>query len=181
MKTSLRNGFLIMLILLAVFSRLIPHPHNFTPIGGIALFGAAYFSSRWIALLIPLLSMWLSDLVINNTVYSAYYDSFQWFGSIWVYAAFLPIALLGMYTLQRISVFRVAGAAFGASVIFFLLTNFGVWMGSIAYPQTLAGLLACYAAGIPFFGNTLLGDLVYSGMLFGVFVWASSKRPVLAQ
>jgi hypothetical protein len=180
MKTSLRNGFLIGLILLAVFSRLIPHPHNFTPIGAIALFGAAYFSQKWLALLIPLLAMWISDLFINNVIYGAYYDSFQWMGSAWVYAAFIAISLLGMRALKQVTVPNILGSSLGASLIFFLLTNFGVWLGSTVYPQSLSGLMASYVAGIPFFGNTVLGDLIYSGMLFGVFAWAKRNSPALA-
>lgn len=184
-KSSLRLGLLLSLIGLAVISRLLPHPHNFTPVGAIALFGAAYFPRKWMALLIPLAAMWLSDLFLNNVTYARmfpeYYNEFQWFGSVWVYGAFLLIGLLGMATLRKVNLPRVMGSALGASVLFFAVTNFAVWIGSAMYPKTIAGLMACYAAGIPFFGNTLLGDLVYCGVLFGVFEWVKRRSPALAE
>lgn len=184
-KSSLRLGLLLSLIGLAVISRLLPHPHNFTPVGAIALFGAAYFPRKWMALLIPFAAMWLSDLFLNNITYARmfpeYYNGFQWFGSVWVYGAFLLIGLLGMATLHKVNAPRVVGSALGASVLFFAVTNFAVWVGSAMYPKTIAGLMACYAAGIPFFGNTLLGDLVYCGVLFGVFEWVKRRSPAFAE
>ncbi len=184
-NTTIRYSFLIGLIAMAVFSRLIPHPHNFTPVGAIALFGAAYFPKRRAAFLVPFIAMWLSDLFLNNVTYAhmfpEYYQGFQWFGSVWVYGAFVLIGLMGIYTLRKITPLRVGGSAFGASLLFFTVTNFGVWIGSSMYPKTAAGLGACFAAGIPFFGNTLLGDLVYCGILFGAFEWAKRHNPALAQ
>jgi len=90
-------GFIIVaiLILVAALSRLLPHPPNFTPIGGMALFGAAYFSKKHLALIIPLVALWISDLILNNVVYGAYYDGFSWMGMPMVYAAFIIIALMG--------------------------------------------------------------------------------------
>jgi len=184
-KSSIRYGLLIGLIVLAVISRLLPHPHNFTPIGAVALFGAAYFPRKWAAFAVPFVAMWLSDLFLNNVTYARmfpeYYTGFQWTGSAWVYGAFLLIGLLGMATLRKVTALRVGGSAIGASALFFVVTNFGVWLGSSMYPKTLAGLAACYTAAIPFFGNTLLGDLVYCGVLFGVFEWAKQRSPALAK
>jgi len=178
-----KYAILIVVILIAAMSRLIPHPYNFTPIGGMALFGAAYFSRRWVAVAVPFVAMWLSDLVLNNVVYKAYYpsESFVWWGSAWVYAAFAAIAILGFLVLTRIRPGRILVASLSASVLFFLITNFSVWLGSTVYPQTIAGLGACYAAGLPFFGNTLAGDLFYSALLFGVFEWAKYRMPALQQ
>ncbi len=184
-KTTIRYSLLIGLIALAAVSRLIPHPHNFTPVGAIALFGAAYFPKKWAAILVPFMAMWMSDLFLNNVTYARmfpeYYQGFQWFGSAWVYGAFLLIGLMGMLTLRKVNALRVGGSAIGASLLFFVVTNLGVWLGSNMYPQNLSGLGACFVAAIPFFGNTLLGDLAYSAVLFGVFEWAKSRSPALAQ
>lgn len=184
-NTNMRYVILGSLIAMAVFSRLLPHPHNFTPVGAIALFGAAYFPRKWMAFMVPFAAMWLSDLFLNNVTYARmfpeYYQGFQWFGSAWVYGAFVLIGLMGMATLRKVTALRVGGSALGASVLFYLVTNFAVWLTGAMYPKTIAGLTACYAAGIPFFGNTLLGDLVYAGILFGVFEWAQRRYPVLAR
>ncbi len=179
-KLNLRFGVISALILLAAMSRLIPHPANFSPIGGMALFGAAYYSKRYWAFAIPIVSMWLSDLILNNVVFGQYFDHFVWFysGSLFTYGAFALIVLFGMFTLKQVYVPNLIVSALGASVIFFLVSNFGVWFSGTMYPKDLSGLMACYAAGIPFFQNTILGDLVYSALLFGVFAWCSALFPV---
>lgn len=168
-------------ILLAVLSRILPHPYNFTPLGAIALFGAAYFSDRRWAILVPLGAMWMSDLILNNLLYSHFYAGFTLFnsGMIWVYGSLVLIALMGMKTLRKITMPRILGSAAGASVIFFLLSNLGVWFSATMYPMTLEGLLACYTAAIPFFHNTLAGDLIYSATLFGAFEVVRHRAPGL--
>ena len=180
-KLNLRFGILALMILLAAMSRLLPHPPNFAPIGGMALFGAAYFSKRYWAFLVPIVSMWISDLVLNNAVYGQYFDHFVWFysGSLFTYGAFALIVVLGIFTLKKVRIPTLIASAFGASVIFFLVSNFGAWFSSMMYPKTFAGLMACYTAGIPFFHNTILGDLVYTGILFGVFELSIRRFPQL--
>lgn len=176
-KINLRFGVISAIILLSAMSRLIPHPANFAPIGGMALFGAAYYSKRYWAFIIPIVSMWISDLVINNVVYGQYFDHFIWFysGSLFTYGSFALIVLLGMVTLKKIRIPSVILSALGASIIFFLVSNFGVWASGIIYPTNFSGLLTCYTAGIPFFQNTIMGDLVYCGILFGSFELAQSR------
>ena len=177
----LRYGILVLMVLAAAFSRLLPHPSNFAPIGAMALFGAAYFSRKEIALLIPLLAMWLSDLVINNVVYAQYFDGFVFFyqGFYWTYGAFIAIGLLGFILLRRVKVQNIFFASIAAALIFFLISNFGVWMSGTMYPKTVAGLMTCYTAGLPFLKNTLLGNLAYSGVLFGAFELAQYKIQAL--
>lgn len=169
------------MILLAALSRLLPHPPNFAPIGGMALFGAAYYTRRAWAYAIPIISMWISDLILNNVVYAEFFDKFVWFysGSLFTYAAFALIVLMGTFTLKKVRITRLLFSALGASVIFYLISNFGVWFSGTMYPKDISGLTACYAAGIPFFKNTLLGDLVYSTALFGVFEASLWKFPAL--
>ncbi|MBN8683770.1 MAG: hypothetical protein J0L99_14090 [Chitinophagales bacterium] len=165
----------IALIFLAALSRLLPHPDNFAPIGAIGIFAAAHFSRRPWLLLTPFIALFISDLALNNLLFSQYFDGFAWYTSWTIHAALLFIMVGGWLLLsnKNITPLRVLGASLTGSVIFFLVTNFGAWMEIPSYPQTPAGLMQAYAAGIPFFGNTLLGDLFYSGVLFGVFAWAS--------
>lgn len=180
-KIILRYSIITLLILLAALSRLIPHPANLAPIGGMALFGAAYYSRKIWAFVIPVVSMWISDLLLNNVVYSAYFDGFVWFysGAWFTYGAFILIALMGMLTLRKIKVPNLLFSALGASVIFFLVSNFGVWFSGTMYPKDLGGLIACYTAGIPFFKNTLMGDLFYMALLFGVYELSALRFTVL--
>jgi|SRR3990172_2131036 len=181
-KLNIRFGIITLMILAVALSRLIPHPLNFAPIGAMAIFGAAYFSNRIVALMIPLLSMWISDIVLYNTVYSSY-NTHLWLipqGFPWNYAAFILITLVGFFLLKKIKLKNVIGAGLSASIIFFLVSNFGVWLGSPMYPQNISGLITCYITGIPFFWNTIGGDLFYSAVLFGTFELAKYKFPKLA-
>ncbi len=182
-KLSLRFGILCLIVLLAAFSRSIPHPPNFAPIGAMSLFGAAYFSKKHIAIIVPIIAMWLSDLFLNNVVYGRYFDHFVWFyqGFYWTYGAFIMIGLIGFSLLKKVKVQTLVIGAFSASVVFFLLSNFGVWFSGTMYPKDLNGLLACYTAAIPFFKFTILGDLVYCSILFGMFEFAQIKIPALKQ
>lgn len=180
-KIAVRFGVIAFMILLAAFSRLIPHPANFAPIGAMALFGAAHFKSKWAAFLVPLLALWLSDLVIVNVLYAGYYKTFTFFygGFYWIYGTIALTTLMGLFTLRKINIGTVAGSSIAASLLFFIITNFGVWPGSSLYTQDLNGLIACYVAGIPFFGGTLSGNLFYSAVLFGGYALAQYKFPIL--
>lgn len=182
-KLTLRSGVIGGIILLAVASRLIPHPPNFSPIGSIALFGAAYYSKRYWSYIIPLLAMVASDMVINNVVYRAFFGGFTWFyeGALYTYASLLLIVLLGTFTLKKIRIPALVASAAGASVIFYLVSNFGVWAASGMYgmyPHTFAGLVECYIAGLPFMQNVLAGDLIYTAILFGSFELLQYKFPM---
>lgn len=182
-QTNFRTGVLLLMITMAAVSRLLPHPDNVTPVGAMALFGGAYFSRKYLAFLIPLAAMWTSDLILNNLVYARlypdYYDGFVWMGNLWVYASFLLIGIVGMRWLRKVNIEKLVGASLIGSILFFLITNFGAWIVDPLYPKTTGGLLAAYGAGIPFFRNTLLGDLFFCGVLFGGFEWAKSQWPLL--
>jgi hypothetical protein len=145
--------------------------HNFSPLGAIGLFGAAYFTKKWYAIIIPISATWLSDLFINNVIYAKYYPTFTWFyeGFYWQYGSYLLIAIIGFLIFKKVTVGRVVVGALASSIIFFVVSNFGCWIGNTFYSQSFAGLTTCYAAGIPFLKGTLLGDLCYSGALFGSF------------
>ncbi len=180
-KINIRFGVLVLIVLLAAFSRLIPHPPNFAPIGAMSLFGAAYFSRKYLAFVVPIVAMWLSDLLLNNVIYGQYFDHFVWFynGFYWTYAAFIFIGLIGFGLLKKVRPVNLLIASLSASVVFFLVSNFGVWASGTMYPNTFSGLMSCYAAGLPFFKNTIMGDLAYSGALFGIFEVIQYKVPVL--
>ncbi len=180
-KIALQTSVLAGMILLGAFSRIIPHIPNFSPLGAIGLFGAACFQKKWQAFLIPLAAVWLSDLFINNVIYAKYYAGFTWFyrGFYWQYGTYLLITLLGIFILKKVTFARIACAACMSTALFFLVTNFVCWPGASVYPQNIAGLMSCYAAGIPFLKGTLLGDLFYSGALFGSYALLQSKFPLL--
>lgn len=157
------------LTLTAAAMRLLPHPPNFTPVAAIALFGGAHFSSRRAALAMPLVAMFLSDLVLGFFVYD-----FGWFHRSMsvVYACFVLTVCLGVAIRKRRTPLAVTGAALTGSVLFFIVTNFAVWLRGSLYPKTLEGLATCYVAAIPFFRNTLAGDAFYTLVLFGGFALA---------
>ena len=148
--------------------RLVPHPPNFTPIAAMALFGAAHLRRSPLAFAAPLGALLLSDLVLG------------FYAGMWVqYVAVALIVLLGWVALKRVTPIRVGAAAIASSILFFVVTNFGVWMTGAMYPHTLAGLAACYVAAVPFFQNTLAGDLFFSGLLFGGFALLERMLPAL--
>lgn len=157
------------IVLTAAMARLLPHPPNCTPIAAMALFGGASFAGRRAALFVPLLAMYLSDLVLGFFVYD-----FGWYhGSMpYVYGSFALIAGLGLWLRRRRTPLRIAATALAGSVLFFLITNFGVWAGGSLYPKTAEGLIACYVAAVPFFRNTLAGDAFFTAVLFGGFALA---------
>ncbi len=143
------------LLLLGVVSRLVPHPWNATPVMAIALFGGAHLSKRW-SLLLPFATVAISDLLIgwHNTI------PFTW-------SAFLLTGLLAWWIRGSPGAARIVTGSLAGSLLFFLLTNFGVWIVGELYPRTAAGLWQCYVAAIPFLRGTLLGDLVYTAAFFG--------------
>ena len=164
----------ISLILVAAGSRLLPHWPNFVPVGAMALFGAAALPKRWLAVIVPVLAFYLSDLALNNTLYAEYYEGFHWGMNYWTTGAIVLMTVLGLGLLRntKFSWARIGGAAVGATLVFFLVTNFGVWASGMMYPKSGAGLIAAYAAGLPFLLNSLLANLLFSGVLFGVARYA---------
>ena len=140
--------FAIMVV--AILARLVPHAPNFTPVTAIALFGGFYCSNKILGYILPLAIMVISDLFLGFSSIS-----------IFVYAAFLFVSFIGTQT-KKLSVWSVILGSFS----FFVITNFGVWL--LGYPKTWIGFAECYTLAIPFFRNSLLGDLFYSGvMIFG--------------
>lgn len=158
------------MILAAAFTRLIPHPPNFTAVGAIALFGGAYFSEKKFAFIIPMLAMLLSDLIIG------FHN-----GMLSVYLSFVLIVGIGIVLSRNIKFKNVIAASLLSSVLFFAFTNFQMWIQSPLYTKSISGLITCYVAAIPFFQYSLIGDLFFVGTLFGLLAALQTKFPQLSK
>ena len=177
---SLNPRFTVVLsvILSGALLRLLPHWPNFTPIAAMALFAGSYLDRKKFAFAIPIAAMIISDLVIglHNNMFA-------------VYLSFAITVLIGIVIRKRLNAGSVVLASFSSSVIFFLITNFSVWIASPFYPQTAAGLAECYMAGLIFFRdsanglsfflNDLLGTTFFSAVFYGSFYLAKMRFPVL--
>ncbi len=144
--------------------RLLPHPPNVSPVAAMALFGGAYFVDKRMAFIVPFVALLLSDLIIglHSTM-------------VFVYAGVALTVFIGMKIQSNIKPVTVAFSAVAASVLFFLLTNFGVWVTGGLYPISIDGLMQAYVAGIPFFQNSLLGNLAFIAVMFGGFSLLQNK------
>ena len=158
------------MILGAAAVRLLPHPWNFTPIGAMALFGGATFRDRRLAFAVPLAALFLGDLAIGL-------HKLMWA----VYGAFALMVFLGMGLRGRRRFVPVAATTLAGSLLFFVVTNFAVWLSGMTYPETFGGLVTCYVAAIPFFGNTIAGDAFYAALLFGSFAMLEHRIPALRE
>lgn len=172
-------------VLLASLTRLLPHPPNVAPMTAMAVFGAATLVNRRLALLTPLLALLISDAGIEILHRKGLMDSWGFYPHMWVtYASLLLVTLVGFLLRQdRRSPLAIGGVTLAGAVVFFLVTNFAVWAlgDGLHFPRTLAGLIACYVAALPFFGFSLVGDAVYATVLFGGFALAEKWLPALRQ
>ncbi len=180
MSSKNKTGLFLVFVSLAAATRLFPNvmPPNVSPLASIALFGSTFFGRKYLAILVPLIVLFLSDLFLNNIVYSAYYEGFTIFSpnSILVYLAFLLIALIGFGVLKKVTGTRVLGGTILATITFFLITNFGSWLYLPNYSKDLTGLFQSYVAGLPFLQNSLLGNLFYSGVFFGLYQVVNARN-----
>ena len=154
------------IIIFAAFTRFIPHPPNFTPIIAIGLFGGAYLQDRRIALLIPLIAMIISD------VFLGFHGTM-----VWVYGSLIIISMMGILLKNQTTIINCTVATLGSSLLFFLVTNFGVWIMSGFYEKSITGLLTCYSMALPFFHNTLAGSVVYSSIMFAGYEGLKNYLP----
>lgn len=158
---------------------------NFTPIGAMALFGGSYFKKPWKAFAFPLLTLFLSDLVICNVVFDGRYG-FMYGGWYVVYGIFSLIVLLGKLLIQKVTVKNVLLASVFAALGHWFISDFTVWLGGGTDMRTMAplsknwqGLIQCYVQGFPFMKKFLTGTLVYSGLMFGLFEWMKAEKPAM--
>lgn len=159
-----------------------PQWANFTPMGAMALFFGYYSQHKGSAYVWTLTAYWFSNLLLNNFLYPSYFDGFSWGWDGGHFLLFALITALGQglssVPMRTMSFF---GFQIGAGLLFFLVSNFDVWMGSqVLYPKTWNGLMACYAAGLPFLKNTLASQLVFGMIFFGIYEWkrAAIERSV---
>jgi hypothetical protein len=179
-KTHSGLIFIISVIAAGAFFRFIPHWPNFTPIAAMALFGGAYLGRKHLAFIVPFGAMFLSDLILG-------FHKDMWA----VYLAFGITVFIGSMIRRNIRVISIVSASVLSSVLFFLLTNFASWLSNGMYPQTFAGLMQAYVAGLAFFNNgayglsffmnEIAGALFYNGLFFGAYAIAKQKFPVLAR
>ena len=176
--TSPRNtvALAVGLIIAAAALRLVFYQlPNVAPVAAMALFGGAILRRPIFAFGVPLAALALSDLAVNAAMLGEPLAR----PNLWVYGAFLLIGLIGFAIRRWQSPMVLAGASVTGSVLFFVVTNFGVWAQGLWYPLSPEGLAACYVAAIPFFGQTVLGDLLFNAVLFGAYfsLQQAAERP----
>ncbi len=147
----------LIIIVFGATLRLIPHPANVAPIAAIAIFGGVYLNKKY-ALVLPILAMIVSDIFLGFSVSTPL-----------VYASFLISGVIGLWLKNHKHLPLVIGATLASSIIFFLLTNFNFWYVTSLYPKTFDGMIQAYFMALPFFRNTVIGDLIYVGLFFASF------------
>ena len=172
--TNSITGF-ILLALVAALARLIPHIPNFTPVESLTLFSTAYILRKRWAFVLSVTLLYISDFIINNTVARSFFPDHEgmvWFSQYMIFTvvAMAMIVLVSSKFLRKINVGNVILSVLIASVIFFIVTNFGSWVGEKSiYTRDLNGLMTSFAAGLPFFRSSLISNLLFSAILFGGF------------
>ncbi|MBZ9572151.1 hypothetical protein KJA15_02380 [Patescibacteria group bacterium] len=166
---SQKNKIIIsaILVIFGIVFRLLPHPWNFTPIAAISLFSGVYLGGL-LSPFLPVLTMFLGDIFLGF---------YEWKLMLIVYGSFALIGLIGLVIKKYKSLETILAGSLLASVLFFLITNFAVWQFTPWYSPTWSGLIQCYFQALPFFRNTLLGNLFYTGVLFGAY----ELVPILAK
>jgi hypothetical protein len=164
MEIPMRSTLILMLMLAAftVLWRLLPHGWNMTPALALALFAGARLTSPGWRIGLPLAVMLVSDLVLG------FHDTM-----LYVYGALLLVVLMGQKMGQSASLPHHAGMSVAGSLLFFVITNLGVWVAGTLYPMTAEGLLSCYLMAVPFLWKTLAGDLFFVVMFYATFRFAT--------
>jgi hypothetical protein len=174
-----KSNIFICLFLFTLLVRGVFGPPNFSPLDAIALFCGAYFNRYASALVMSLVTVWLSDVFINKIIFGEWIFFYE--ACYWQYASYVLITSLGTRLSVRSKLLsQLMPTCFAAAVIFFLISNAGVWYSGTLYSFTLEGLLACYVSAIPFFKNTLLSDFFFSLVLFKGFACLRALVPLLA-
>ncbi len=175
-KKNIITPVLISLYILIIAGiKLLPHPDNFTPIMGLAIFGGAMFLRKKMFLYITLIALFISDFIFNNFVHPEYFANKKgivFFADymIWVYLSILLIIFIASYILKKFSYVKLFFTAIGGAIVFYLITNFGSWLSlPELYTRDFSGLMDSYRAGIPFFRNTLASNIIFSFIVFGIY------------
>lgn len=166
---EIRLTTILGMIVFAALTRLLPHPPNATAISAMALFAGAQLADRRLALFVPLAALFVTDLVLGLHA-----------GMLFVYASMAAMVLVGQALGSRPQLMKLAGASLAGSILFFMVTNFGVFLLDGLYDKSLAGLAECYVLAIPFFQNAVLGDFLFTAALFGSFELLRRRVPALS-
>jgi hypothetical protein len=175
----------IAIFTIAVVSRLLPHAPNFTPVESIALFGGVFFMNKFKRILLPIIALYLTDLILNNTILRVYFtnqEGFIWVSDymLWNAISILGIVFIGYYLSKKVNILNIGISAIGASLLFFFISNIGVWFSSPMYTKDLQGLYSCFVLGLPFFRTSVISTVVFSYILIGGFYWATYRKRELA-
>ena len=180
-----KRNILLSLIVAAAAYRLVPHTPNVSVLEALSLAGGSYFGRKYWLWIVPIAVLYLTDLVLNNTVlrsFFPYQDGFIWWDSYLLFniLSLGIIALLGYSFLKKVSAPRVLVGGLLSAIIFFIITNFGSWLDmALPYPRTLAGLGESYLAALPFFRTSLISTIVSSvfvfGLVEGLSKWGNSR------
>ena len=168
---SVFSRLLLVFAIMALFAflRIFIDLPNVSPVAAIALFGGTVIGRKGLAVLLPLVILLASDAVLG--FYSYFLMAF-------VYGSFALIAVIGFWLRNRMKFHNVVLASIVSSVVFFLLSNFGVWAEGLWYPMNVSGLISCYTMAIPYFRYELIGTLAFSLMFFGMYKYATTKIKV---
>ena len=180
-KIKLSVPALLLIILVSVIStgamRLVsfyfPLLSNFTPMGAIAIFGGAYFTDKWKAGLVSVVTLFATDIFIN---YLYMHKLILWYGNsaLWLYASLLIMVWIGSL-IKKANVTNVLLASLASVAVHWLLTDIEPWLYSSYYAKGLLGYGESLLMAIPFERNMLIADAIYGGILFGGFELIKSK------
>lgn len=192
-QMNIRFIVLIVLTMLVGFFRVFSHKMNlgamanFTPIGAMAIFGGAYFRNYTKAYLFPIVTLFLSDIILMQVFYSEHASGLLYKGWYWTYLAFSLMVLIGRF-IKKINVKSFLISAISAALIHWVIADLGVWLGGgtnmvtgLPYTRDINGLINCYVLAIPYMKNMLLGNLIYGAILFGSFELAQHRFPILGK
>lgn len=157
------------ILMTGILFRLVPHEPNFTPVLALALFGGMYLRRPW-SVLVPVMMVAVTDFFLG------------WHATVpWTWGSLLLIAVAASNLRRANSMLAIAGGSIAAAVVFFLVTNFGVWI--VYYPKTMEGLTRCYTLALPFFRNTLISTLLYTTVFVALYELSERLllRPVRAR
>lgn len=155
----------VVLVAMAAASRAVPHPWDFTPMIAVALFGGARLERAWASVAAVVACLVIGDLAVG---------AFPYDGMAWVYGAMIAITLGGRLLRTRRGVVPAVIGGLAAGLVFFVVSNLGVWIGGGLYPHTAGGLADCYVAALPFYRNQVVGDVLFTAALFGLHALATS-------
>src|SRR2546428_9287377 len=180
MNTKPRIFALLSFIALALLSRIyLFQSHGFAPIDAIASFSGAYLGRQWLGLNSPLLAVWISEQIVNLQFYHKIVPFYE--GFYWQYGTYVLIVILASIIVKKPKVLNIAGCGIISALLFFVISNFGVWVGGTMYPMNLTGLTTCYIAGLPYLNTSVLASFLYCTMLFCGFELLTYRFPALAK